>query len=225
MQIIPGNPKGRPCHSYFCPHRKITSSKIVAFGDSTTALRTGVVVYADRIASAYEDITVVNAGVGSNTTSLALQRFQTDVLNQSPDLVIIQFGLNDSMVDVFDEETEPRVSLEDYEENLNYFIETLCAAKIQTILMTPNPLRWTTALLNIYGEYPYDPNDERGLCVTLIDYVEAVREIAVKQRVALVDVYNAFEGSGDVEALLLDGMHPNSKGHAVISSRIFSLLQ
>jgi lysophospholipase L1-like esterase len=82
-------------------------STIVAFGDSTTAPRTGVTnVYADilRTQLPTDGITgsVVNEGVPGDNTNGAVSRFSTDVLNHNPDLVIMQFGINDSMVDVWD---------------------------------------------------------------------------------------------------------------------------
>src|SRR5690606_6751766 len=81
-----------------------TPLTVVAFGDSTTAPRDlgggkALVVYADllreRLPAAGQPATVVNAGVGGNSTTDARARFERDVLAHDPDLAIIQFGLND----------------------------------------------------------------------------------------------------------------------------------
>ena len=58
--------------------------RIVAFGDSTTAVRSTVErVYAQRLESKLGasglSVEVVNAGVGGNTTAAARRRFAQDV--------------------------------------------------------------------------------------------------------------------------------------------------
>lgn len=78
---------------------------IVAFGDSTTAPRGNLVVYSTLLQSELfaqgQPIRVVNSGVGGNTTEVARDRFERDVLAYQPDLVVVQFGINDSAVDVW----------------------------------------------------------------------------------------------------------------------------
>ena len=72
---------------------------IIMFGDSTTAERPGAVenVYADRVREALpglgSTLSVYNAGVGSNTTQNARDRFAKDVLAHKPRVVVIQFGI------------------------------------------------------------------------------------------------------------------------------------
>ena len=90
---------------------------LVAFGDSTTALRKNLEVYATLLEKELPakgiQAKVFNAGVGGNNTHDAMLRFQTDVLNRSPDVVILQFGINDSAVDVWKQPPadQPRVPL------------------------------------------------------------------------------------------------------------------
>jgi len=202
---------------------------IVAFGDSTTAPRATIrKVYAQRV---QEELNrrgvaaeVVNAGVGGNTTAQARRRFEKDVLAKQPDLVIIQFGINDSVVDVWRKPpaTRSRVPVDRYETNLRYFIHTLRSRGAKVILMTPNPLRWTKKLKTMYGKPPYDPRDPNGFNVTLTPYAEVVRKVAREAGVALIDVFAEFTaygrvGNQTVDDLLLDGMHPNDKGHAIIA--------
>jgi lysophospholipase L1-like esterase len=148
---------------------------VVAFGDSTTVSDSRVpVTYADILRNELPryDIggTVSNKGAGSNTTEYASARFNEDVLAQNPDLVFLQFGINDSAVDVWKDPPvkQPRVSLEQYVKNLKHVIETLRKSNTAVILMTPNPLRWTPELKGMYGKPPYDP-DEAGLLVESVD--------------------------------------------------------
>ncbi|NCO40148.1 MAG: hypothetical protein AUJ96_06385 [Armatimonadetes bacterium CG2_30_66_41] len=199
-------------------------TKIVAFGDSTTAPRGDLPIYADLLQQELPakgvDTRVINAGVGGNTTDDARKRFQQDVLDRKPQGAIIQFGINDSAVDVWKTPpaTEPRVALARYRENLEFFVGALRQQGARVILMTPNPLRWTDKTKALYGKPPYRPDDPTGFNALLPSYAEAVRQLAQKEQVELVDVaaqYEAFdkqEGQS-MEDLLLDGMHPNEKGH------------
>ena len=106
-------------------------AKIVCFGDSTTAPRGGVAIYADLLREELSgrriDIWVENSGIGSSHTDHARERFKRDVLDHGPKLAIIQFGINDSAVDVWKNPpaAKPRVALARYQENLNFFIDTL----------------------------------------------------------------------------------------------------
>lgn len=196
----------------------LEAQHIVAFGDSTTAPRGELNVYANRLAEAFPEAKVTNAGVGGNHTNAALLRFHRDVLSKNPDIVIIQFGINDAAVDVWKSppESEPRVPLFIYEANLRHFVRTLRNLGANAILMTPNSLRWTPKLKELYGKPPYDPEAEDGFNALLRDYAEVARQVAEEEGVPLVDVFVAFEKAGAGQ-LLLDGMHPNDAGHELVA--------
>jgi len=196
---------------------------IVAFGDSITAPRKNVFTYSDLIREEFQkkhlDVKVVNAGVPGNTTAMAKERFEKDVLARDPDLVIIQLGTNDSAVDVWKKPpaTESRVSIKEYEQNLREFIAKLKERKAKIILVTPPPTRWTEKLKEMYGKPPYDPNDEDGFNIILKKYVQRMRNVAKAEKVVLIDLnkeyYKYHEAKGQtMDDLFLDGMHPNNKG-------------
>jgi len=200
---------------------------VVAFGDSTTAPRGELKVFADllqhELVGRKLDAKVINAGVGGNTTRRAMSRFETDVLAKQPDIVIIQFGINDAAVDVWKTPpaVKPRVSLQEYEANMRNFIRQLKSRRIQVVLMTPNCLSWTPKLKKLYGKSPYLPDEESGFNVLLVQYAKVVHRIGREELVPVVDVYTAFEKHGkekgrSVDDLLLDGMHPNRKGQQIV---------
>ena len=203
--------------------------RIVAFGDSTTAPRKSVEkVYADRLAEALGKegmaVEVINAGVPGNTTEHARKRFERDVMAREPDVVILQFGINDSAIDVWKDPpaTGPRVAKDRYQENLRHFVRALKARGVKVILMTPNPLRWSAKTKRLYGRPPYDPEAPDGFEGILPTYRAAMRQIAKQEEVPLVDVFAAFEDYGkqkgrSLDDLLLDGMHPNDEGHQIVA--------
>ena len=88
--------------------------------------------------------------------------------------------------------------------------------------MTPNPMRWTPALKQMYGKPPYRPDAPDGFNEILQTYADCVQGVANKHAVPLVDVYAAFQAYGkdkgkSIDELLLDGMHPNDKGHRLVA--------
>ena len=160
-----------------------------------------------------------------------MARFDNDVILQNPDLVIIQFGINDSMVDVWMDPpaTASRVPLSTYRANLSYMVQCIKNIGANVILMTPNPMRWTEELLGYYAAAPYDPSDPNGLNATIDAYAQAVREVAAAKQVDLVDVYDLFfqydQMSGQtMDDLLIDGMHPNSAGHRIIGDALEAII-
>ena len=224
----------------FTPRQIVAETIIVAFGDSTTATRGQLNIYAKRLAAAPLlkpfDLKIINAGVGGNNTSLASKRFNRDVLRHHADLVVIQFGINDAAVDVWrtPPATLPRISLKEFEINLKHFITASQSQGAQVILMTPNPIRWTSKLKTLYGKAPYVASDPDGFNKLLVNYAASVRKLANKHNVPLVDIYQVFQDynkqpNQSIDTLLLDGMHPNDRGHQIIAEllaiKLINILQ
>jgi lysophospholipase L1-like esterase len=211
--------------------------KVVALGSSTTAPRGSVQhVYCDRLDPMLRDrglpVEIINSGVGGSTTEHSRERFQSDVLDHDPELVIIMLGANDAAIDVWKKPpaTAPRVAKERYAENLRCFVQTLKERNVKVILMVPPPFRWTEKLKELYGKPPYDVNDPWGFSFKLAEYGDVVRTVAREQGVSLVDVFKAFHehdqvDDQSVDDLLLDGMHPNDQGHALIAELLAPLME
>lgn len=208
---------------------------IVTFGDSVTGPRGSTVVYAQLLASDLafdgQPVEVINSGIGGNTTTMALKRFDADVLQKHPDTVVIMFGINDAAVDVWKNPpaTEPRVSLADYRTNLTTMVQRLKEGGTRVFLMTPNPLTWTDNLRPLYGKPPYDLDSPEGLNVLLKDYAQAVRDVAKTESVGLVDPFTLFheyaaKPGAKSRKLSLDGMHPDSNGQQIIADALIETL-
>lgn len=189
---------------------------IACFGDSTTAAKRS---YCAVLSELYPRFQVHNCGIGGNTTAMARERFERDVLSLEPDLVIVQFGINDAAVDVWKSPpaTASRVALDDYLENLRYFVTALQQRGAEVILMTPNQVRWAPRTLELYGKPPYDPDDPLGFTHILAGYAEGMRRLAAELNVPIVDVYAMYDDPAltpeDFKRLLPDGMHPSFEGH------------
>jgi lysophospholipase L1-like esterase len=221
--------------------------RIVAFGDSTTAAAKDWApeieqVYADclpgRLQSGGVQAEVFNAGLGDTTTRDAVQRLDRDVRSHQPQLVVVQFGINDSWIDVDLGRTQPRLTRAEFRNNLRAIIRTLHGDGARVVLMTPNPMRWSDPFyLKAFQEHPglLDTDQARGIDAILEQYVGDVRVIAASEHVALVDIYQAFEAydqqpGRSVNELLLsgDGIHPNQAGQALVcrllADRLLQLL-
>lgn len=204
---------------------------IVAFGDSTTAVRGPTKIYASVLQEELRNVRIINAGVSGNTTEMARKRFEQDVLTHQPQIAIIQFGINDSAMDVWKTPAavEPRVLLARYEANLRHFVQTLKSKHTRVVLMTPNPLRWTPKLKEMYGKPPYHPENADGFNVPLEPYCDATRRVAREEGAELLEMQSAFAEQAKkcgvtLDSLLSDGMHPNDNGHRIEADLLRELI-
>lgn len=199
---------------------------IIAFGNSITATRATIdQVFAQRLPDLLlaEGIPcrIINAGIGGSHTGSrsdhdlfkikhAKDRFESDVLSKDPDITLIGFGTNDAYIDTKVKNGPSRIPLDDYRSNLTDFIRRLQAKGSRIILIAPN----------ILGEkYPHFQNRR------LLEYVKVVRKLAKKFHTGLVDNYKLFQKYGRkknslIDDLMLDGVHPNDKGHELIAREI-----
>jgi lysophospholipase L1-like esterase len=210
---------------------------IVAFGDSTTAPRATVPkVYAQILQDDLSgllgtSVTVYNAGVGGNTTYDALGRLNTDVRSHHPNLVIVQFGINDSWVDSGVQGNPSRVAIDaaaqvgspyafrgNYTANLSSIVNTLKADGARVILMTPNPVQTTGT-----GAEPVWQNNLLG------DYAQVARNVAASKHVDLFDVWQMYANYAAVPGhsindLLVDSEHPNQLGHQMVAHGLEAMI-
>ena len=86
--------------TYFAQSLTRGQAKIVAIGSSTTAGDGQIKAYPERLLSFLQvefpkaEITMVNKGISGQEAPIELQRFDTDVIAEKPDLVIWQVGTN-----------------------------------------------------------------------------------------------------------------------------------
>lgn len=212
-------------------HEQTKALKIVAFGNSTTAYRRTITgVYSQRMPEYFKKqnipVHVFNEGIGGSHTGRltdnamhkirhALDRFDDAVLARNPDYVTFNFGLNDSWVDSKDPKGVSRIPVDKYRENLLYMINTLKDKNISVIILTPN------AFGDKFESWRYKRTEK---------YVRAVRAIAKKEKLPLIDQWKIMTRMAPREArqtedfLLSDEMHTNDLWHKFLAERISELI-
>ncbi len=176
----------------------------------------------------------VNAGVSGENTAEGLSRIERDVLAHKPDLVTVEFGLNDIRY-----EPEKSIPEAQFAENLRTTHRLLTAAGSRVLFMTPTPI------INIYHPYSQgtDYYDRWGGCDQLnAIYVQVIRDVAAELGCPLCDIYDAFvkkaiEGEylgetfdyRDLSVLgrfisTRDGVHPTAAGQSFMAANLYATI-
>lgn len=181
---------------------------IVCFGDSITAgyaVRRGFPSFLlESLRQRFPDskIEMINSGISGDTSQDGLGRLDWAVLSYEPDLVTIDFGINDCVLGL---------SLEEFEMNLVEMVRRIRAGPdSEILLLSSQPL-----------ESP--PYDQR-----VLDYYQTVERVAKEMNVGFVDVYGAWmkrvRAGMPLDSLILPGLdHPNEAGYKIIAEELMSL--
>ena len=181
---------------------------IVCFGDSITAgyaVRRGFPSFLlESLRQRFPDskIEMINSGISGDTSQDGLSRLDWAVLSYEPDLVTINFGINDCVLGL---------SLEEFEMNLVEMVRRIRAGpNSEILLLSSQPL-----------ESP--PYDQR-----VLDYYQTVERVAKEMNVGFVDVYGAWmkrvRAGTPLSSLILPGLdHPNEAGYRIIAEELMSL--
>jgi acyl-CoA thioesterase-1 len=181
---------------------------IVAFGDSITAgyaVRRGFPSFwKEMLSKKYPDaeVELINSGISGDTSMDGLARLDWAVLSYEPDLVTINFGINDCVWGLGQEEFEAN------------FVEMVRRIQVgpnsEILLLSSQPLETP----------PYD--------LLVRDYYQSIERVAKQMDVGFVDVYGAWMervGKGTpLSSLILPGLdHPNEAGYRVIAEELMRL--
>lgn len=181
---------------------------IVCFGDSITAgyaVRRGFPSFLlESLRQRFPDskIEMINSGISGDTSQDGLSRLDWAVLSYEPDLVTINFGINDCVLGL---------SREEFEMNLVEMVRRIRAGPdSEILLLSSQPL-----------ESP--PYDQR-----VLDYYQTVERVAKEMNVGFVDVYGAWmkrvQAGMPLDSLILPGLdHPNEAGYRIIAEELMSL--
>jgi len=204
---------------------------IVAFGDSVTqgfaehTLLDFEAVYHRQLQQKLESLfpsttfSTLNAGVGGTSATEGFTRLERDVIRHQPDLVLIGFGLNDSL-------SGPS-GLPSFEAALNNILEQIHnQTQADAILITP-PFMATKRTPRIHPEHEAFAGDIiRAQVEGFLDqYAQVIRNVAQQNNTPLADVHREWqhlrEIGVDTDLWLANGLnHPNKAGHTLAAELI-----
>ncbi|MCM0647566.1 GDSL-type esterase/lipase family protein [Clostridium swellfunianum] len=217
------------------------SKTIVAFGDSLTF---GYGVKEENkwtnILAKSLGCRVINSGVCGNTSSEGLVRIEEDVLKYKPDYVIINFGMNDHFIKT-DGSKEAKVSLEQFEENIEKIIFLTKQINAVPVLVTPNKIiegnigdeNCGGGATYYYRRHPYYLyKNIGGANAQLKKYCSKIVELGLKHCIATLDINKLCESKSLYSIIINltnsnedDGVHINELGAKFYSENIYKTLK
>jgi acyl-CoA thioesterase-1 len=143
-------------------------------------------------------VNVIVTAIGGENSVKGAARFEQDVLTLRPDVVFIDYALNDRSL-----------GLEKAHAVWNQMIRQAADKGIKVILLTPSPDQRVN-----YA----DPENELKM------HADQIRKISAENQVGLVDVYKVFEflypDKEKLGAYMAQVNHPNELGHELIADEI-----
>ncbi len=144
-------------------------------------------------------INVIVTAIGGENSEQGAKRFATDVLTLKPDVITIDYSLNDRFI-----------GLERSKKAWSQMIDAATKAGVKVILLTPTPDEESKL---------DDPNDP------LNEQADQVRSLAKEFHVGLVDSLAAFQRATatgiTLTSLMAQSNHPNRKGHSLVATHLF----
>ena len=143
-------------------------------------------------------INVILTCIGGENSEQGAKRFKKQVLNHQPDILFIDYALNDT-----------GIGLEASRNAMEFMIKTALKKKMKVILLTPTP----------------DQRIELLSKETVLQQLSnQVVELSKKYQIGLIDNYSTFQNlviSGEkVTDYMSQVNHPNEKGHQLIVDSI-----
>jgi lysophospholipase L1-like esterase len=146
----------------------------------------------------YAQINVIVTAIGGETAEGGAARFGRDVLALHPDLVTIDYALNDRLI-----------GLDRARKAWRSMIERALAAHVKVILLTPTP--------DLHAKL----DDEAD---PLNQHADQIRALAAEYHVGLVDSLAAFKHAvrdgTPLPDLMAQSNHPNARGHELVAREL-----
>jgi lysophospholipase L1-like esterase len=167
--------------------------RVVFFGDSITEAWAGDPNF-------FPGKSYIGRGISGQTTAQMLIRFQSDVVDLHPAVVVILAGTNDIA------ENNGPITLEAIEANLETMAKLARANGIKPILCSVLPA----------FDYPWHPGLHPDQKIPKLNTL--IKAYCAKNHVAYLDYFPALVDArqGMRADLSKDGVHPNSAGYAVM---------
>jgi lysophospholipase L1-like esterase len=148
-------------------------------------------------------VNVIRTSIGGENAEQGEKRFKTEVLNHKPDVVFIDYALNDR-----------RNGLEKSKIAWESMIKQAIEAKIKVILLTPTP---------DLNEVIKDENTPLAL------HSNQIRLLAKQYNIPVIDSYLCFQNMAnngvDLKSVMAQNNHINEKGHGIVADLISALFK
>ncbi len=186
-------------------------TKIVMYGDSRIEYWLPL--------PALENAQFINAGVSGETTTEMRRRFKHDVLRHSPDIVVMQSGVNDLTTSVTKGMENPQKLIDIMHENTRYFIDTMQSHNIQVIITSIFP----SAKYNLSKKLFWEKNLSEK-----IDHSNRVLEKMVKDSNAQWLDFDPdfYDNNANLRAdMHFDTLHIHSETYEILNQKLTERLQ
>jgi acyl-CoA thioesterase I len=184
------------CHGHSVPAGYFATPRVDTFNAYPHLLHAGL---KDRFPFAV--VNVIVTAIGGEESEAGAKRFASDVLCHRPDVVTLDYGLNDR-----------RMGLDRARTAWKGMIESALKAGAKVILLTPTP--------DITQGLTYEGPDK----AVLPEHAEQIRRLASEYEVGLADSLRAFadyaRSAGDLLDLLSWTNHPNRQGHELVAREL-----
>ncbi len=205
----------------FLSDSKKPRKKIIFFGDSITqaGVEPGgyITLMRDMLGADSGNYEIIGAGIGGNKIYDLYLRMKQDVLDKSPDIVVIFEGVNDvwhkSLLGT-------GTDADKYEKFYTAVIKDLQANNIKVVVCTPAAI----------GEKHDCTNPQDG---DLNKYSNIIRSIAGKMEVPVIDLRQIFlqyeqqhnTQNADRGVLTTDGVHLNAAGNKLVAEEMWKVIK
>ena len=143
---------------------------------------------------------VIVTAIGGENSGSGADRFERDVLCHRPDIITIDYGLNDRST-----------GLEKAQAAWSQMIETGLASGAKILLLTPTP--------DVTQASTYEGEDKN----LLGNHAEQIRTLAARHDIGLADSLLAclqYCAAGDISDILSWSNHPNRTGHGLVAQEL-----
>jgi lysophospholipase L1-like esterase len=148
----------------------------------------------------YAAVNCITTAIAGENSVTGCARFLTDVMTKNPDVLFIDYALNDM---------NDNITFENARTSWGTMIQEALKRNVKVILLTPTPN------LNV------DIQDSQTI---LGKHAQQIRDLAAYYNVGLVDSYAAFkqikQNGEELNTYMSTFNHPNEKGHQVVCNLI-----
>ena len=180
-----------------------TRPDVVFMGNSITDC------WVDTVPAFFAENNFVGRGISGQVSSQMLVRFQEDVINLHPKVVVICCGTNDIA------QNNGPISLEHILHNIKSMCQLARANKIKPVVCSTLPAKG----------FKWRP--EMKPANDILQLNEMIKAYAKENKIPYVDYHSALkdEENGLPKKYSKDGVHPNAQGYAVMESVIMPVLK